>query len=66
MALTMEEMYYGVGLDFSTLINTSAFEEIHMYLFQSGYEQTLEKLMENIPDLDLSYLDDDDVPMQDA
>lgn len=62
----MEEMHRGVGLDFSTLINTSTFEEIHLYLLQSGSEQTLEKLMAKNLNLDLSCLDDDDAPTEDA
>lgn len=37
-----------------------------MYLLQSRFEQTLEKLMAKNPNLDLSCLDDEDEPMEDA
>lgn len=60
----MEEMRRGVGLDFSTLINTPAFKEIRLYLCQFGYEQMLEKLMAKNPNLDLSCLDEEDEPME--
>lgn len=58
-------MNRGERLDFSTLINTPGFEEIRVYLFQSGYEQMLERLMAKNPGLDLSFLDKDDEPMPD-
>lgn len=63
---TMEEMQRGVGLDFLILINTPAFEEIHLYLLQLGSKQTLEKVMAKNANLDLSYLDDEDESMEDA
>lgn len=62
LTTSMEEMCRGVSLDFLTLINMSAFEEIRLYLLQSGSEQTLEKLMVKNPNMNLSCLDDDYVP----
>lgn len=62
----IEGMHHREGLDFSTMINTSGYEKIYVYLLQSGFEQTLEKLMAKNPNLDLSCLDHDDVPMQDV
>lgn len=59
LAATVEEIQSGIDLNFTTLINTPAFEEIRMYLLQSGSEQTLEKLMAKNLNLDLSCLNDE-------
>lgn len=59
-------MRRGEGLDLSIQINTLGFDEILVYLVQSGSEQTLEKLMAKNVGLDLSCLDEDDETMPDA
>lgn len=56
----MEDMWKGIGLDFETLIQTPIFEEIWMHLLHFGFEKTLERLMVKNPNMDLSYLDDED------
>lgn len=66
LAATLADMQMGTGLDFETLMNKIAFEEIRLHLLHSSYEQTLEKLMANNPNLDLSCLNDEEEPTEDA
>lgn len=63
LMLIIEGTHHGEGLDFSTLINTPIFEDICLHLLHSGSEQ---KLMVKYSDLDLSCLDEEDVPEQNA
>lgn len=56
----LDAMKEGEGLDFESLIETRAFEDIKLNLLQSGSEQTFEKLKNKYPDLDLAYLDEED------
>lgn len=62
----VEAINKGIGLDFEALIQTPAFDEIRLYLLQSCSDQTIEKVKAKMPDLDLSFLDDDDASMVDA
>lgn len=66
LAATMEDLRGGDWSGLQDLIQTPAFEEIRLHLFHFSFEQTLKKLMEKNPNLDLSYLDAEDELMADA
>lgn len=55
-----------IGLDFEALIQTPVFDEIWLYVLQSGLDQTIKSVKAKMPDLDLSFLKDEDDVMVDA